>query len=326
MNHRKTLLFGLVLLMAAAFGPAQQIVEEIVAIVNDEAITLSMFKREYEDRAQAYQAQLKGEELEKGLAALKANLLDEMITETILLQMAKTQNLNVTDRMKMAVDNIKKTNNFETDDDFKRALAGQGLEYDAWIKMMEQRILIDTIRQIEVIRKIVIDDAEIVDYYKKHQGDFVVPEEYQLQAIYIELNNQDPAAIETRKAGIDEKLKSGTAFIAVAETDSDEPLKAAKGGLGTFKKNELDKTLLAAVEKLKKSDVAPWVQTKNGWYLLRLEDKKDNRILPFEEARGPITEKIGEAKQAVEYEKFLTRIKQTNFIKILKPNPLGDKN
>jgi len=325
MKHRKTFLFGIILVAASVLGPAQQVIEEIVAIVNDEAITLSAFRRDYEERLQAAQSQLKGEELDKAVALIKKNLLDEMITDMLLLQMARAQNFNVTDRVKMAVENIKKANNIDTDDDFKRALAQQGYEVDAWLKVMEERIMRDAVLSNEVGRKIVIDDAEIVDYYKKHQSEFVVPEEYQLQAVYLKIEGVDEAAIDTRKKEIDAKLKSGTAFPAVAESDSDEPLKEAKGDLGSFKKAELDKTLLAAVEKLTKGEVSSWVQTKNGWYLLRLADKKDSRLLPFDEARGPITEKVGGEKQAVEIQKFLTGVKKTNFIKILKPNPLDDK-
>lgn len=327
MKHRKKILFGIILVAASVLGPAQnaKVIEEIVAIVNDEAITLSVLQRQYEERLQAVQAQFQGEELDKAVESLKKNLIEDLITETLLLQMAKAQNFNVTDRVKMAIENIKKANNIDTDDDFKRALAQQGFEYDDWIKVMEERILREAVLSNEVGRKIVIDDAEIVDYYKKHQAEFVVPEEYQLQAVYLKIEGVDEAAIDTRKKEIDSKLKSGTAFPAVAETDSDEPLKEAKGDLGLFKKAELDKTLLATVEKLNKGEVSPWVQTKNGWYLLRLADKKDSRLLSFDEARGPITEKIGGEKQDVEIMKFMTEIKKTNFIKILKPNALADK-
>ncbi|MCX6567134.1 MAG: peptidyl-prolyl cis-trans isomerase [Candidatus Aminicenantes bacterium] len=326
MLQRKTILAGILLLGAAVFGSAQQVVEEIVAIVNDEAITLSEFKREYDERLQAAQAQYKGEALDKAIEFVKTHILDEMITDVLLLQMAKTMNINVTDQLKMIVENIKKTNEIESDDEFKRALSQQGYNYDDWIGTMEKRIMREAVLRNEVGRKVVIDDAEIVDYYKKHQDEFVVPDEYQLRAVYLTIENKEAAALEARKAEIEAKVKSGTPFETVAETDSDEPLKEAKGSLGTFKENELDKTLLAAVKPLKKGEVTSWVQNKNGWYLLQVEDRKDSRVLPFDEARGSITEKIGIEKQNVEVQKFLAEIKTKNYIKILKPNPFEDKS
>jgi len=326
MLQRKIILAGILLLGAAVCGSAQQVVEEIVAIVNDEVITLSEFKREYDERLQAARAQFQGEELDKAVEFVKIHILDEMITDVLLIQMAKSMNMNVTDQLKMIVENIKKANEIESDDEFKRALAQQGYDYDDWIETMERRIMREAVLRNEVGQKVVIDDSEIVDYYKKHQDEFVVPDEYQLRAVYLTIEEKEAGALEARKAEIEAKVKAGTPFETVAEADSDEPLKEAKGSLGTFKENELDKTLLAAVKPLKKGEMTSWVQTKNGWYLLQVEDRKDSRILPFDEARGPITEKIGTEKQNVEIQKFLADIKTKNYIKILKPNPLEDKN
>jgi len=324
MSHKKTILAGILLLAAAAALPAQQVVEEIVAIVNDDVITLSEFKQGYEERVQAAQGQYQGEALDKALEFIKTHALDEMITDLLLLQLAKADNYNVTDQVKLVIENIKKANNIESDDDFRRALAQQGYDYDAWVGMMEQRILKDAVIRTEVGRKIVVDDAEVVDYYKKHADEFFIPEEYQLKAVYLTIEGKDPAALETRKAEIEAKIKSGTAFDAVAETDSDEPLKEAKGSLGTFKGNELDKTLLAAVAPLKKGEMSPWVQAKNGWYLILLEDKKDGRTQTYEEAKNAIVEKLGTARQEAEIQKYLAEIKAKSYIKILKPNPLED--
>ncbi len=325
MPHSKTILAGILLLAAAVCGSAQQVVEEIVAIVNDEVITLTDFKRGYEERLQAAQGQFKGEELDKAVEFIKAHALDEMITDLLLLQVAKTENYNVTDQVKMVIENIKKANNIESDDEFKRALAQQGYDYDSWISAMEQRIMKDAVIRNQVGRKIVIDDAEVVDYYKKHQAEFLVPEEYQLSAVYLMIEGKDPAALEARKAEIEAKIKSGTAFATVAEAESDDPLKEAKGSLGTFKKTELDKTLLAAVEPLKKGERTSWVQAKNGWYLILLEDKKDSRTLSYDEARNTIAEKIGGEKQNAEVQKYLEDLKAKSYIKILKANPLDDK-
>jgi parvulin-like peptidyl-prolyl isomerase len=325
MSQRKIILAGMLLLGAVVCGSAQQVVEEIVAIINDDIITLSDVRREYSERLQAAEAQFKGEELDRAVEYVKTHILDEMITDILLLQAARTMNLNVTDQLKMVIENIKKTNEIESDEQFKRALAQQGYNYDDWIASMEKQILREAVIRTEVGRKVVIDDAEVVDYYKKHPEEFVVPEEYQLRAVYLTVADREAAALEARKAEIEAKVKGGTPFETVAETDSDEPLKAAKGSLGTFKESELDKTLLAAVKPLKKGEVSPWVQTKNGWYLLQVENKTDSRVLPFDDARGRITERIGGEKQNAEIAKYLADIKAKNYIKIIKPNPLDER-
>jgi len=329
MRHKTTLLV-IVLGLLAVFGLAQEIVEEIVAIINDEVITLSQYKREYETRVQGFQAefqqakgQISREDLDKALADLKTQLLDSLITDRLLLQLARERNLNVSEEVKNAIENVKKENNLESDEDLKRALQSQGLEWETWLKQVEETILRRAIVVQEVNRLIVLDDAEVVDYYKKHQPEFIEPEEFTIRAVYLNAVDADAAALEAKKREVDDKIKSGADFTETSGTYSDDPLKESKGDLGTAKKGTLDKTIQQALEKLKKGEISPWVQAKAGWYLLKMEDKKESRLLSFEEAKKGIEEKLYGQKQDAKLTEFLGTIKKKSYIKILKPNPLG---
>ncbi len=324
MTHRKFRLPLLLFVAAVAFGAAQQVVEEIVAVVNDEVITLSQFKREYDLQLQAAQAQFKGEELDKNIAQLKSGLLDLMVTQALLLQLAKEKNMNVSDQMKLAIENVKKANNIETDDDLKRAVRSQGMEWESFLKQMEENIMRESIIYSEVNRTIVLDDAEIVDFYKKHTADFIVPEEYKLRAIYLSTTEAAASALEAKKKEIDDKIKAGGDFAEISGASSDVPVKDSKGDLGMLKKNEMDKTLLAAVEKMKKGEISPWVQAKNGLYLLKLEDKKEAKQLTFEETRKQIEERTFAEKHNAKLTQFLDTLKKKSYIKILKANPIGN--
>jgi len=322
MRRRTTLLliaFGLVV----ALGLAQEVIEEIVAIVNDEVITLSQYKREYDSRVQTARSQLQGPDLDKYLESLKPGLMDELVTNMLLLQMAKEKNYNVADQVKSTIESIKKENNISSDDELKRALQAQGLEWDTWLKQLEemimQRIVVDT----EVNRSIVLDDAEIVDFYKKHQPEFIEAEEYKIRAVYLNAVDADAAALETKKTDIDGKIKAGGNFEEISGTSSDDPIKESKGDLGTMKKGQLDPTLQKALDQMKKGDVSPWVRAKNGWYLLKMEDKKDSRLLAFEEARKVIENRLFGEKQGAKLNEFLANLKKKSYIKILKPNPFG---
>ena len=309
--------------LCASLGAGQQVVEEIVAVVNDDVITMSQVRREYDIRMQAIQASnLQGEDRELAVAELRTQIVDTMITDLLLLQLAREKNINVTEQLKNAVENIKKENNLATDEDLKRALLSQGLEWDAWLKQVEETILRQSAVMNEVGRSIALDEAEVVDYYKKHPAEFTEPEEYTLRAVYLAASDADPAALETRRKEIGDKVKAGGDFAEISGTLSDAPLKESKGDLGAIKKGDLDKALLAAVEKLKKGEISEWAQGRAGWYLLKLEDKKESRLKTFEESRRSIEDRIYNQKQAVELDKFLVGLKKKSYIKILKPEPI----
>jgi parvulin-like peptidyl-prolyl isomerase len=323
MNRAKKI-FGLLLFgLSGMLLVGQEVVDEIVAIVNDDVITLSKYKQEYEIRVQAARSQLKGDDLDKALEQLKTGLMDLMITNLLILQQAKEKNLNVADDVKRYIENLKKENNIGSDEEFKRALASQGMEYSQFLKQIEEEALRQAVVGIEVDRTIALDDSEVVSYYKAHQKDFIDPEEYKINAIYLSPEGKSADELGQKKTEISGKLQAGEDFLAVSQAYSDGPIKESKGELGTFKQAELDKTLQQAVTKLKAGEVSAWVETKNGWYLLKLAEKKENRLKTFEEAKPAIEQKIAMEKRTVKMTEFLANLKKRSFIKILKPNPLN---
>jgi len=266
--------------------------------------------------------QFQGEEFDKQYERAKGGMLDTMITDLLLLQMAKQRQFNVGEEVKNYIDRLKRENNIETDAQFQQALLQQGIAYDQFLKQVEENLLRQLIVSQEVDRSISVDETEGVNYYKLNQAEFVEPEEYKLRGIYLSTENRTADEIEARKAEISEKAKGDGDFSALAAELGDSPLKENQGDLGFIKKGELDKTLEEAVTGLKPSEMTPWVQAKNGWYILKLAEQKESRLKTYEEVKKDIWEKLFGQKRAKKLDEFLKNIKAKNYIKILKPNPL----
>jgi peptidyl-prolyl cis-trans isomerase SurA len=310
---------GLAVLLAPALG---QVVEEIVAVVNDDVLTLSQVREQFEATVQQLRAALQGEDYEREYQLLKKDLLDRMITDLLLMQQAKEKNLNVSEQVKMTIENIKKENNIESDEDLKRGLQQQGLNYDAWIKQLEDNMLMQATIYSEVDRTIVLDDSEIVSYYKAHPAEFTEPEEYHVRGIYLASEGKTPEALAEARALILGKVRAGEPFNALAKEYSEGPAKEAEGDLGRFRKGELDKALEQSVAALKPGETGDWVETKNGWYLLKLEEKKDSRLKAFEEVKKEVEEKIYREKKEKKLGEYLKTLRAKSYVKILKENPL----
>jgi len=320
-NKKKLWMLLLALLFTGALLWAD-IVEEIVAIVNGDVITLSDYKEQYNSMIQMLRSQLSGEAYFKEQEKLKDNLLEMMITDLLLLQKAKEKGLNVKEQVKATVEQIKKQNNLESDEDLIQAMRSQGIEYNQWMKQLEENYLRQAVIYSEVDRSIVLDDAEIVQYYKQKPQEFVVPPEFHIKVIYLSDANNPASTLEEKKQEISVKLKSGSKFEDLV-TEYTEGPKDNGGDLGFFKKGELDKALEAAVEKLKVGETSDWVSARNGWYLIRLEEKKDSYQKTFDEARKEIEEKIYMEKRQKKVEEYIIKLKEESYIKILKPNPLN---
>jgi len=308
---------------AAAVARGQEVVEEIVALVNDDIITLTEFREMFALRVNDLRAQqLSAEDYEKAYAEVKKGLLDFMITDLLLLQKAKELGLNVQEQIKGMTQKIMQDNNMASEADLRRAVEQQGLPYEVWLKQYEEGMMRSGVIYTEVERSIVLDDAEIVQYYKKNPAEFTSPTEYKLNAIYLAADAHPGAEADPLKAAIDAKLKGGAAFADTAAELSDPPMKEAKGELGTFKAGELDRALESAVEKLKSGETSAWVNTKNGWYLLQLAELKPSALRPFEEARSQVEDKLYNQKRMVKSQEYVKTLRERSYVKILRPDPL----
>jgi peptidyl-prolyl cis-trans isomerase SurA len=320
MKTARLCLSFLFLFFTVAFLYDQEVVEEIVAVVNDDIITLSDYRTEFQANYQAIRAQFQGEEFDKQYDYLKKNLLNQMITDVLLMQEAKKmEDFNIEEQMRIYTDNVKKENNIESDEEFIRILRQQGLDYDEWRKMLRNSLLKEAVIVSQVHRSIVIDESEIVSYHKSHPEEFTEPSEYTLKAIYISSGDE----VEAVKREIIDKIAAGEDFGSLASQYSTGPEKDANGDLGSFKKGELAKDLEEAVEKLKVGETTPWLQFRNGWYLLMLMEKKEPRLRTFEEVRKEIEQKLFSQKAQKRFEEFMKELRAKSYIKILKPNPLG---
>jgi len=328
--NKRTILSALALAGAlAAAAPAvraQEVVEGIVAIVNDDVITLSDYKAQFNlalNALKQQQSQMTQDQYSQQYASLKKEFLNSMITEMLLLQKAKELGLNVQEQMKSMIEKIKQDNHFASDADLRRAVEQQGMPYDTWLKQYEEGMMRQGVIYTEVERSIVLEDSEVVQYYRKNPAEFTTPAEYKLNAIYIGVEKRTVEEIDKIKAAVDAKLKDGASFADTAAELSDPPMKEAKGDLGTFKAGELESALESPLERLKAGDRTGWINIKSGWYLLQLVERKDAFLRPFEDARKEVEDKLFNEKRSAKGDAYVKTLRDKSFVKILNPDPLG---
>ncbi|MFH1945995.1 MAG: SurA N-terminal domain-containing protein [Acidobacteriota bacterium] len=309
------------LLTAGTFMSGQKTVEAIVVVVNQDIITLSQYKAIYDATHAALQASVPPEEFQDVWQIRKKQLMDTIITNSLLLQEARKMGLNVSEQMRMTIDRIKEENNLETDGDLIRALQQQGMTYDQFRKQLEEDMLRQALVYSEVDRIIVIDDSDYVDYYKKHPEEFVEPAVYQIRAIYISGGTLSEEELNSKKSEIDARLAAGEVFATVAGEMTEGPGKENGGDLGTLKSGEMAKELEDAVRDLEAGQTAAWLEFREGWWRLYLEEITPNQLKSFEDSRQAIEQKLMAQQRDIKLEEYMIKLKERSYIKILIPTP-----
>jgi len=309
-----------------SFLHGQEVVDAIVAIVNDEIITVSDYMNEHDMIYELLRSQLRGEEFSQQYEIEKQGLLERMITERLLLQEAIRKDIrstaNVDDQIRTMIDNIKAQYEIGSDEEFKRAMTQQGINYENWIDQQEKNILQQALIFSEVGRSIVIDETDVINYYDLHPDEFTEPPEYKLKAIYVSSGDKSEEEARAKMAEIDRKLAEGGELENLAEEYSEGPEKDNQGDIGTYKKGDMDKTLEQAVENLEEGSLTSWIEIPSGWFLIKLEEKTESRLKTFDEVKKDVENALFLQEQQVKIRDYLEELKKRSFIKILIPDPL----
>jgi parvulin-like peptidyl-prolyl isomerase len=301
------------------------VVDAIVAIVNDEIITISDFNNEHDQLYDLLRSQLQGEEFSKQYEKEKKGLLERMITEKLLLQEAERLDIrstaNVDEQVRIMIDNIKKQYNIASDDEFKRTMAQQGMNYDNWVAQQEKTVLQQALIFTEVGRSIAIDETDVVNYYDLHPEEFTTLPTYKLKGIYVSSEDKSEQEAQEKMEEVNEKLASGQELEDLANQYSEGPGKESQGDIGTYKMGEMDVNLEQAVENLEVGSLSSWVKIASGWFLLKLEEKTESQLRSFEEVKKEIENRLFMQEQQVRIQEYIKDLKKRSFIKILIPDP-----
>jgi parvulin-like peptidyl-prolyl isomerase len=184
-------------------------------------------------------------------------------------------------------------------------------------RQLERQMIRQRVEQNEVLGKIGVTDSEAHNYYESHLNEFTTPPTVTLREILItvpaDARGVNVAAEETAKARAEEIRKRVTTgkenFEKLASELSESPSKANAGLIGPLSILDISPDLRKVVEAMKPGDVTELVRTNRGFQILKLESKTDTQVMPFEQAREQISERVFTDKRKGEYLKYLEKLR-----------------
>jgi len=264
---------------AQAQRPSQriQLVDRIVAVVNNEVIT----QYELNSRLRQIQQQLRqqGTPL-PAEGVLERQVLERMIVERTQTQLAKETALRVDDlQLDRAIERIAQENRMQAGQ-FRAVLEKDGIVFDKFREDIRTEIILTRLREREVDSRIVVSDSEI-DFFLEEQDRNGVKDaggEYNLAHILVRLPEQaSPEQIERQRARIEsvaQQLKGGADFAQLAASFSDAADALQGGQMGWRAQDRLPELFTEPLAKMRVGDISPVLRSPAGFHLLRLADKR----------------------------------------------------
>jgi parvulin-like peptidyl-prolyl isomerase len=274
------------LAIGAALARAE-VVDEIVAKVNDDIVTKSDLETEEQGALQELYRRFSGTELDKQVAEAKKEMLRHLVDRRVLIQRAA----HIFDMTKM-----------------QELLADQGMTLaDLKTRLVEEFAPQQVIRA-EVAERIAVSEKDARAYYEAHTADFDVPAQATVREIVVKASDSDRESKRQAAEAVRAKVaEGGTDFAAVAADVSDAGTKKAGGLLGTVKKGDLAEALDKAAFTVPVGEVSAVIEAGYGFHILKVDARIDEALKPFDDVKAEIETKIQNERFATEYKNYMKK-------------------
>jgi peptidyl-prolyl cis-trans isomerase SurA len=326
MPHKNPLLLALGATAALVFAPAApraEVIEQVLVKVNGEIFTKTDLESRQVQllRQRNQQLDLKNaddQQLKKALNEITPQILVDAVDEMLMEQRGKELGYTMSDeQFKNIVENIKKENKLETEDQFQAALKSENLTMPELRLSLERSMIVERVQQNEVMGKVGVTDEEAQAYYQSHLSEFTTAPAITLREIIVStlmdakggLDAAEDEAAQAKATQLRARIAAGEDFEKVA-AEATPPGSRANGGLiGPISLNDMLPDFRKMMEGMKVGDVTPVLRTPRGYQILKLESSTPNQTLPFEQARQQISDRVFTDKRKAQMQKYLDKLR-----------------
>lgn len=271
----KTLLVLLAIMVTSVAQAERQPLDRVVAIVDDGVILQSELDNRIDTIVGRLQAQGTGLPPRD---ILEERVLDQLITESIQLQMAERGGMRISDNeLNETMAGIAQRNNM-TLAQFEQQLAAEGVSYREAREQIRNEMLASRVQQRQVGNRVRVTDREVENYLQALSNREPSNEEYRLAYIYIEVDNPNDesavAAAREKAERLRSEIVSGRDFreVAVAESDAANALEG--GDMGWRRRSQLPSLLESVVPDLETGVPSQVMGNNNGFHLVMVRDRR----------------------------------------------------
>jgi peptidyl-prolyl cis-trans isomerase SurA len=322
-------------LIAAAALHADNIVDEIIARVNDQIVTRAELEKAKAQAQDELKQQFPSEWQAKWNDEQK-DVLRGLIDRQLLLEKGKELGITGETEVVKRLNQLRQQMNLASIDDLEKEAQKQGVSFEDFKETIRVRVVTEQVIGQEVGSHIHITNDDVQEWYNKHQKDLEGPEELGLSEIMVSVpaakpaeNKDNPAAsqepvedpakvaeAEAKAKQLLEQIHKGAKFEDVAKAGSDGPTASQGGVLGNFKRGELAKDLEDKTFSLKAGETTDVIRTKQGFIILKVTGHRAAGVAPMKDISDRIREAVYSERLEPAARAYLTKLREQAYIDI----------
>lgn len=295
------------------------VLDRVVAVVNDEALTLSEILEEGQPVVRKIFQDFVGAERERRMGEAQKRLLDDLIDRRLIYQVAKREGMLASAaEVAGAIEELKRNNNVTDDVQFRALLRAEGLTLEQVRRNIGERLAIGRTLTRQIRATIILNEDEMVQYYRAHQDKYQRAPEAQIRHILIAVvPGTDGTAARGRAEEALARIQGGADFAQVAQQYSDGPTRDRGGDLGIIHRGDLAPEIEAAAFSLPAGGVSALIQTEAGWNIIKVERVRTEPVAPYAEVREAIRDQLYQEKFEAKRKEWIASLRARGFIQFL---------
>ncbi|MFW5828298.1 MAG: peptidylprolyl isomerase [Alkalispirochaeta sp.] len=294
----------------AAGDPIQ--VSEAVARVNGELVSQDEFDSVVESNIARYEAQ-SGESFDQQqLPQLQRQVLDGLVTRTVLEQEADRLNITVGDeRFAETLDQFKQQ--FPDETGYQTALEQQGFTEEEFETELRRQMVIEELIRSQVYDQVEVSEEDMREFYDDNPQYF--QQEDQVAARHIIFTTEgveasEREALQEELEGIRQEIVDGADFAEMAEEHSQGPSAPNGGDLGTFGRGQMVPEFENAAFELEVGEISPVIETQFGYHILQVTERVPAQTQSYEEAQERIQQFLTEEERNSGAQAYVTELRE----------------
>lgn len=317
----KTLITTILILIATLPSVAgAEVIDRIVAVVNDEIITSYAVEKEKAAILKEAERQQPPPDPQT-LVNLDEKALDRLIDKKLVEQKVRELDIRITEEeVRQAIEDVKRQNKL-SQESLVSALANQGLSFDQYkVQIREQLERLRLVSQ-EVRSKIQVGEREMREYYDANPGRFGGEDNFRARNIYFKLDDKMPAdqvkKVMTTAMTVLYEARAGKDFAELARQYSEEPSAKTTGGdLGTFRKGDILPEFEESLTRMKPGEVSDLIYVTGGLHIVKLEERFAGTPKPFEQVKAEVEDILYRKKSEDRFNQWVTDLRKDAAIEI----------
>ncbi|HLY63662.1 MAG TPA: peptidylprolyl isomerase [Terriglobia bacterium] len=293
---------------------AGRVVERIIARVNNEIVTERQFAQKQAELRAQLAKEYSGADLEAQYKEQSKNLLRDLIDQDLMVQRAKDLDIKVEPEVVKHLDEIRRQGHFATQEDLQAEVEKQGMVWEDFEDNIRRDALMREVIGGEVGRHITISDQEKRKYYEAHKQDFTFSDGVHLGEILVSTESRKPEEAKKRAEDALAELKAGSRWDVVAKKYSDHQSVNEGGDIGFFEAGTLNTSLAPAIAKLEDNDFSDLIQTKYGYMILKVYERRKQGIAKYEDVEMKISDLLYSQQMEPALREYLRTLRKESYI------------